>query len=87
VVTRKTQSSDTSAEAAELQLRLWHEKSFAERFRLLGELCESMSYVASMGLRDRYPEADEVEIQMRLTAMTLDRKTMMRCYDWDPREH
>ena len=87
VVNHKTQSSDTDAAAEELQLRLWHEKSFAERFRLLGELCESTRYLARVGLRKRYPEADEHGIRMRLAAMSLDRETMLRCYGWDPLEH
>jgi hypothetical protein len=87
VSTYRTQSSDTAAAAERLQLRVWHEKSFAERLRLIGELCDSTRYLARCGLRDRYPAASEAEIRMRLAAMWLDRQTMVRCYGWDPLEH
>ena len=82
-----TQSSDTAVGAENRQFAIWRGMSDEEKLRLLGELCDSVRYLAEIGLRDRYPDASDREIRMRLFSTWLDRQTMIRCYDWDPLEH
>ena len=81
------QSADTTAEAEKEQFGLWRKMTSVEKLRLTGELCEGVRYLAHLGLRERYPDASEEEIRMRLFATWLDRETMVRCWGWDPREH
>lgn len=83
----ETRSPDTAAGAERRQFAIWRGMSDEEKFRLMGELCDSVRYLAEMGLRDRYPNASDSEIRMRLFSTWLDRKTMIRCSDWDPLDH
>ena len=51
------------------------------------DLCDSVRYLAKIGLLKRFPDGDEREAQMRLASTWLDRETMIRVYDWDLVEH
>ena len=82
-----TQSADTSIESERRQLTIWRGMSEVEKLRLTGELCDSVRYLAEIGLRARHPDASDDEIRMRLFSTWLDRQTMIRCYGWDPLEH
>lgn len=82
-----TQSRDTAVEAERQQFAAWRAMSAAEKLQLMGQLCDSVRYLAEMGLRERHPDASEDEIRMRLFATWLDRPTMIRCYGWDPLGH
>ena len=83
----ETQSPDTAVWAERRQFAIWRGMSAEDKLRLMGELCESVRYLSEIGLRDRYPDASDREIRMRLFSTWLDRQTMIRCYDWDPLEH
>ncbi len=61
--------------------------SDAEKLHLMGELCDSVRYLAEVGVRERHPDASDDEIRMRLFSTWLDRPTMIQCYGWDPVEH
>ncbi len=82
----RTQSSDTAVEPERRQLAIWRGMSAEQKLRLTGELCDSVRYLAEVGLRDRHPNASDGEIRMRLYSTWLDRRTMIRCYGWDPLE-
>ncbi len=82
-----TQSSDTDIASERRQLAIWRTMSDAEKLRLTGELCDSVRYLAEIGVRDRHPNASDDEIRMRLFSTWLDRPTMIRCYGRDPLEH
>jgi|RhiMethySRZTD1v2_1073278.scaffolds.fasta_scaffold1462628_2 hypothetical protein len=83
----KTQSADTTVAAEHRQIAIWRSMSDAEKLHLVGELCDSVRHLTEIGLRERYPNADEHEIRMRLFSTWLDHGAMMRCYGWDPLEH
>lgn len=83
----ETQSADTSVAAEQRQRAIWRGMTAAEKLHLVGELCDSVRYLAEIGLRERYPNADEDEIRMRLFSTWLDREAMIRWYGWDPLEH
>ena len=42
--------------------------------------------MAAMRIRQQYGEMSERELQLRLGALWLDRETMIRVFDWDPKE-
>lgn len=83
----RSQSLDTTEEVDRRQFDLWREMPDWRKFLLFGELCDSAKAMAEAGLRERYPDADDREIKMRLAATWLDRPTMIKFYGWDPLEH
>lgn len=58
----------------------------AARLHIACELSLACRELARAGIRSRHPDASEDEIRLRLAALTLDRETMIRLFDWDPRE-
>lgn len=80
----RTLASDTSPAVEALQLRIWREKPIEERIALSGSFCDGARSLAEVGVRRRYPLADEAEVRLRTAATWLDRETMHRCYGWDP---
>ncbi len=81
------QSRDTTPSAEREQFAILRAMRPDEKLRLMGELCASARYWTTLGLRRRYPNADDSEIRMRLFSTWLPRETMLRCYAWDPGEH
>ena len=61
-----TQSPDTTPDAERRQVAIWRRMTGEEKLRLIGELCDSVRYLAELGLRERYPGAPDNEIRMRL---------------------
>jgi hypothetical protein len=58
--------SDTSADAATLQLDIFRRMTTAERLRMALEMSESMRGVALAGLRSRHPEMGAEELSREL---------------------
>ena len=82
----KMQSEDTHEVAEQFlieKLRNWPAWRKAEQVTALTQACQQMALI---GLRRRYPQADEKELKLRLAALWLDRETMMKVYAWDPEE-
>lgn len=42
--------------------------------------------LAALGVRSRYPDASEREVQLRVAARCYDRESMICAYGWDPQE-
>jgi len=51
---------------------------------MVESLTRSCQELAAAGIRMRYPNASEKEVQMRLAALWLDRDVMMQVFHWDP---
>jgi hypothetical protein len=83
----RPQSLDTTEEVDRRQFDLWREMPDWRKLQLFGDLCDSAKAMAEAGLRERYPDADDHEIKMRLAATWLDRAEMIKFYGWDPVEH
>lgn len=69
-----------------MQLDAYRRMTPAERLRVACELSVACRELARAGIRSRHPGAPEAEIRLRLAALTLDRETMIRLFDWDPRQ-
>jgi hypothetical protein len=50
----------------------------------VSELVRATEELARAGIRERYPDAGEREVELHLRALRLDRATMVRLFDWDP---
>ena len=60
--------------------------SGTERLGRAVALRESVLTLARVRIRERYGNIPEREVRLRLAGLWLDRATMMRVFDWDPRE-
>lgn len=80
----KTLSRDTDPDAEAFLIERTRQFSPLEKFQQLGEMMKAGRQLSMMGIRRRYPKADEREIILRYGALTLDRETMIRVFDWDP---
>jgi hypothetical protein len=55
-----------------------------DRLERMEDLNRAAREIAMAGLRDRYPDADEIELGLREASLRLGRDIMRRCFDWDP---
>jgi hypothetical protein len=64
-------SRDTSPEAERVQVELLRVMSVGQKLEMVAGLNALVRSAAISGLNERYPEADEEEIQWRLTRIVL----------------
>lgn len=77
--------SDTAPVEAWLQ-RL-RSMSAGEKIAVVFQLTQFALDMAALGVRSRYPAADDREVFLRVAALHLSREEMIRAYHWDPQEH
>ncbi|MCZ6635225.1 MAG: winged helix-turn-helix domain-containing protein [bacterium] len=80
----RTQSSDTSYRVERMQIEAYRRMTPAEKMRRISDLCQASARIALAGIRQRYPQATERELQLRLAALRLGRETMVKVFGWDP---
>lgn len=80
----KPQSLDTSEEIDRLQFARYREMSVDEKSQIVSELNEMVQRLAFAGMRERYPNATDDEIWLRLASLRLGRETVRKVYGWDP---
>ena len=78
---------DTDPRALEVFLDLQRKMPISEKLRCTLGMMEMLWNLSETGVRRMYPDADEREVFLRTAARRLDRETMIRVYDWDPRAH
>ncbi|HLG17309.1 MAG TPA: hypothetical protein VJH03_22870 [Blastocatellia bacterium] len=54
------------------------------KFERIASMTATCRRLALIGLRDRYPQATEEELKLRLASLELDRETMIKVFHWDP---
>lgn len=79
----KTQSSDTTEDAENVRFDILRRMSFPDKAHLVRELTLGVQRLAFAGLRERYPDASDDEIWLRLAARRLGRETVRKVYGWD----
>lgn len=80
----RTQSRDTSAEIERRQIDAWRAMNAAQKLAIVSQLTLAAEAMARAGIRERHPNANGREIELRLGALRLDRDTMIRVFGWDP---
>lgn len=78
---------DTTPKALEVYLQLHRDMTEGERITRIFELCDFQSALQESSVRMMFPAATEREIFLRIAARRLDRKTMIKVYEWDPDLH
>ena len=59
--------------------------SAQQKLERVGELTKAVQQLALARIRKQYGELSDHEQQLRLAALWLDRDTMIRVFQWDPR--
>lgn len=73
-------SSDTSPEAEARQLEAWRGMSSIEIARTIRAAWSAGRRIAWIGLRERFPHADDHELRVRLAVQTLGRDLALRIH-------
>jgi hypothetical protein len=73
---------DTSAEADDIRFERYARMTPAEKVARMEDLTRTASILALAGLRERYPEADEHELLLRLAVLRLGADLVWQAYGW-----
>lgn len=76
--------ADTTPQAWDAYIQLLRQMDPAEKLSLVFRLSADLRSWSESGVRLRYPEASDREIQLRAAALRMDRKTFVRAFGWDP---
>lgn len=80
----RTQSPDTTYEVECLLIDAWRRMPPWEKAQKLAESSRAVEQLARAGVRLRYPEATDREVQLRVAALRLGAHLMREVYGWDP---
>lgn len=58
--------------------------SAIDKLDVVTDLNRACDQLSASGVRRRYPEASDAEVQRRVVALRLGRELMVRVYGWDP---
>jgi hypothetical protein len=73
---------DTSPEAEAVRFALLRRMSPMDKARRVGTLTAAANHWALCGLRERFPEAAEQELLLRLAVLRLGEECVARAYGW-----
>jgi len=80
--------SDTPKEVENLIVEGYRQMTPREKLERVNQLNRSIRTLALAGIRQRHgTDIPEREALLRLAALSIDRETMIRAFDWDPNEH
>jgi len=79
-IRRAALSADTTAEAQQLQIRLWRRMSDSERLQAVSDVSRAVEELALSGIRLRYPAANERECFLRLAVIRLGAAAVRKLY-------
>lgn len=81
-----TQSPDTSEAVDRLLMERYRKMTPSDKLRMVTELNQTVEAMALAGLRQRYPDAPERELRLRLAAIRYGRELVIKAFGWDPDE-
>jgi len=70
-----------------MMLELWRRATPDQKLARMFGMGHMINELARAETRSRYPNATPREIDLRLASRTLDRKTMLNAFGWDPDIH
>jgi hypothetical protein len=79
--------SDTHPDIERIQIELMRRAPVWRRLDLLGQLNQTLKTLAISGLRQRYPQASQTELQRRLADMILGEELAAKAYGPYSGEH
>ena len=78
--------SDTHPSIHKMLISGYRDMSPEEKLRRVDELTKAVQQLALSRIQKQYGNVPEREQQLRLASLWLDRETMMRVFNWDPRK-
>lgn len=82
--TYSTLTSDTSPQIQEILISGYRRMSPQQKLKRVNELTKAVQQLALARIRQQYGTVSEREQRLRLASLWLDRKTMVRVFNWDP---
>lgn len=82
----KPGDSDTPAKIQKFLIAGYRKMSAQQKLERVTELTQAVQQLALARIRKQYGELPEREQRLRLAALWLDRDTMIRVFQWDPRQ-
>jgi len=76
---------DTSALVEKIVIEGYRKMTPWEKMKRVSELIKTVQQLALSRIRKQYGEISEYEQKLRLASLWLDRDTMIRVFDWDPK--
>lgn len=80
-----TQLSDTSPVIHKMIIEGYRRMSPQEKLKRVDEMTKAVQQLALARIRKQYGDIPEREQLLRLASLWLDRETMIRVFDWDPK--
>jgi len=75
--------SDTHPKAEKVYIELLRDFSVSKKLSMVREITLGCQQIAITGIKQRYPEADEKEIRLRLGALWLRKEIMHKVFHWN----
>ena len=70
-----------------MMIELWRKATPEQKLQKVLSIGRMLNEFVLADLRQRYPEATERELQLRLAARSYDRELMIKAFGWDPDVH
>jgi len=83
-VNSTTPLSDTSPHIRKILIAGYQSMSPQQKLKQVNELTKAVQQLALARIRKQYGMISEREQRLRLASLWLDRKTMIRVFNWDP---
>lgn len=77
---------DTHPKIRQMQIEGYRRMTPQQKMRCVTDMINAARQMSAMRIRQQYGDISERELQLRLGALWLDRETMIRVFDWDPKE-
>ncbi|MEM7532499.1 MAG: hypothetical protein AAF639_10000 [Chloroflexota bacterium] len=82
----REQINDTDPHIRKLMIEGYRRMSPQEKIKRVNELTKTIQMLALIRIRKKYGDISEREQRLRLASLWLDRETMIKVFDWDPKE-
>ncbi len=82
----RTIPDDTSPEVKKILIAGYRKMSPQQKMQRVAELNKTVQQLALARIQKQYGELPEREKRLRLASLWLDRKTMIRVFNWDPKQ-
>ncbi|MCP4405210.1 MAG: hypothetical protein GY801_48900 [bacterium] len=78
--------NDTAPSVKKILLEGYRKMTPQQKLRRVNEMTKSVQQMALLRIRKQYGDIPERETQLRLASLWLDRETMIRVFNWDPKQ-
>jgi hypothetical protein len=76
--------SDTPPEIEKIIIEGYRKMSAAQKLQIVQELIRSAQMLALSDIKQRYPKANQRELQLRLASRWIEPELMRKAFGWDP---